>query len=94
MRALVTLALLLLVGCTETLPSGRVVAKQYVPSHTDFVPIMVGKSTTVMPVYHPACWLIVIAGVDSKGNEITNEVSVSSGAFAAIEVGQTYVRPK
>jgi hypothetical protein len=94
MRILLPLLLVFaLMGCGETLPSGTVLAKTYVPAHVDFITVSTGKSVSTIPVFNSARWLIVIGGKDSTGKEITNEVNVSAEVYGRLEVGQTYVRP-
>ena len=86
----IIIILFLLTGCAGELSDCTVIDKQYHKPYTTFMPIYNGKSITVVPVYNPEKYVIVIEGTDSEGEQRTYPVVVSAVDYMEIEVGDEW----
>lgn len=89
--------ILLLLSCAP-LRAGRIVAKDFVPSHseTHLQPIPVYINNVIHFIYVPQyqtipdAWSITLVGVDDSGVERQQRVKVSSNLYNAVKVGDWY----
>jgi hypothetical protein len=62
--------------------SGTVAGKEYHPPYTTYVPVLNGKTTTIVPVHHSATYTLVV----EDDGEI-DKISVSSDQYYLIDEG-------
>lgn len=88
--SILIIILFLLTGCASELSDCTVIGKQYHKPYTTFMPVFNGKSTTIIPVYHPEEYVIIIEGTNDKGERRTYSVAVPAVDYIEIEVGDEW----
>ncbi|OOL29558.1 hypothetical protein GQ85_25215 [Rhodococcus rhodochrous] len=95
--AWIAVAVLALSGCGEPpeITSGTVIGKDYTPEQWLMVPISTScgqncTTTTLMPVYEPARYVIHIGACD--GDCKTASFSVEPSTYHDLEIGERYPR--
>ena len=89
----VLVALLALTGCLEPLEVGLVVAKHFIPAHTEtsFKTITVDKTTVTIPdnKYIPDKWFITISGINEQAG-MTATMEVVESTWSNVTIGDYY----
>lgn len=61
---------------------GTLIDKEFIAEHTDMQPMMVGKTTMMMPVHHPDDWRLIF---DINGK--IDSISVHEQFYESIQIG-------
>lgn len=85
--AVVILTLMMLAGCSGPLHDVEVIDKIYEPKRTGLMPQIVGTTTILIPYVMDERYIIVIEGIDEKGNARVLRREVTRDEFEKTEVG-------
>lgn len=92
MRWLVLFACLAMAGCESPMDHGVVRDKHYTPGYTTFMTIPSGKSSIMVPQYHPAQYHLEIDGQRESGETDVGMVRVSKDVYDSMRVGDPWPR--
>jgi hypothetical protein len=96
----ISLCLVLLSGCQNSITQGEVIEKEFTPSHTRIMVIPVvhsnGKTsyTTLVPFtyFYPDTWKITIQSYDEeKGENLTATYRVTENVYDSVKIGDEFV---